>query len=315
MDAARYINRNAPWAYYAYGLLLSKNKQSTEALAQFEVAAEQSLKHRIPLFAPLREVIRHRTLNNDFAPAVRDSLRLTQAVMDFADAGELGNDTAATLASNVDFVGRIMGFVKGPALDRARTTVDVAAWESHLKSILPSDQWVIYTEAGEEVLKQYADQLALKEEREKEFQDRVQEMRDSGETRSVQFASKVQGNRSRDRTHSRTSTPLTKVPGEENRNPQQQGQFNSQQNGVGSQQSTTIQQNNSETPSIWMNIVRKNKRTVDWSKDYESTKHLDPSQPQIREPYILRTYLPEDFELRRLVFLTDLTQAPSEPQS
>ena len=146
--AARYINRHAPWAYYAHGLLLSKNKKSGEALAHFEVAAEESLAQRIPLFAPLREVIRLQTLNDDYGPAVHDSLHLAQAVMSFAEAGELGDHAVATVEANVDFVGRIMGFIKGPAENKARTTVDLAAWEGELQAILPSDKWLIYTEAA-----------------------------------------------------------------------------------------------------------------------------------------------------------------------
>ena len=305
--AARNINRHAPWVYYAHGLLLSKNNRSREALTQFEISAEQSLKHRIPLFAPLREVIRHRALNDEFAPAVRDSLHLAQAVISFADADELGDQATATIETNVDFVGRIMGFIKGPAENKARTSVDLAAWEGELQAALPSHSWITYTEARDGVLKKYTDQLAFKELKERAFNERVQAERTSGETRAVQFAGNLHGERSRERSHSRTSTSLMLIPIGQEQSPTTTGQTSLEQNGVGSQQSTTLQQTNREDPSIWTNVLTKSRRMVDWTRQYESTKHLDQSQPQIREPYVLRTYLPEDFELRRLVFISDLS--------
>jgi hypothetical protein len=157
------------------------------------------------------------------------------------------------------------------------------------------------------VLKQYSEQLALKEQKELAFKERVQEERTSGETREVQFAGSVHGERSRERSHSRSSTSLMPIPIGKEQSPTTTGQTSLQQNGVGSEQSTTLQQTNREEPSVWTNVLTKSKRTVDWTRQYESTKHLDQLQPQIREPYVLRTYLPEDFELRRLVFMSDLS--------
>lgn len=315
---ARRISDEAPWLYHAYGLLLKKNEQPSDAAVQFQYASQRAQEHRIPLFAPLRESIRDRVNNHEYAVAAAECLQLTEFVGSCVENGEVRDgEAAAAIAMNAHFVGQIMGFLKGPAASTSRTVVNFDVWDGKLKALLPSYQQSLYTDAQEKIQSQFSEQLALKETREREWEEKKKEMRESGQTQRFQTNGRIRIERGTERIrYQRQELFAGKTSGfpTSSLNGQAGGQFNvsnMQNQGTGQTGQQVIGSQGSGPPENRLDIVRRSKRSVDSTKEVERTKFNDPKRPWIREPFVLRTYLAEDFELGRIDLLAHLAPKPT----